>query len=116
MSPILKTRTGYKNLIRGAIVTDAADNVVNIHDNVAKELLDQMNALYGLAKTHQCLTQGTYQINIAKHAEQAAEFIHTLHAQVLEQALAHPDAAKIATLQTVLENRAKAGEAPNEQA
>lgn len=99
-------------------MTDAkSENVVDIHSNVAKELLDQMNALYALSKTHECLAQGYFQPHVGKYVEQAIEFIKNLHAQTLEEALRHPDATKIAKLNQVIEFRAlvKKDGVPSEQ-
>lgn len=80
-------------------MTDAStDNVVGLHSNVAKDLLDQVNALYALAKTHQLLSIGMFQASVFSEVEQAREFISILHSEALDKALLHPDADKIAKL------------------
>lgn len=81
-------------------MTDAntSENVVDLHSNVDKELLDQVNALYALAKTHQLLLIGNFQSSVFNDVAQAQLFIATLHGNALEKALAHPDSDKIAKL------------------
>lgn len=74
------------------------ENVVDIHSNVDKELLDLTNALYALAKTHQLLKIGLYQSSVMNDVIQAQEFVAILHGQTLDRALAHPDSDKIAKL------------------
>lgn len=77
---------------------NAQENVVDLHSNVDKELLAQVNALYALAKTHQLLLIGNFQSSVFNDVIQAKEFIAILHSQALEKALAHPDSDKIAKL------------------
>lgn len=80
-------------------MTDAEpDNVVDIHQNVAKDLLDKMRALYALAKTSQILQNGSYRLSLVDDVHQAIAFIGVMHKSLLDEALTHPDSDKIPKL------------------
>lgn len=83
----------------------ATENVVHIHSNVDKALLDKVKALHALATTHQLFNVGYFPTSVFNDVMQAKEFVATLHGQALTEALAHPDADKIAKLVEIKKQR-----------
>lgn len=75
-----------------------ADNVVDLHSNVAKDLLEKVQALYALSKTSHILQNGSYRLSLVDEVHQAINFIGVMHKGLLDEALAHPDCDKVAKL------------------
>lgn len=65
---------------------------------VAQDLLDKVQAIKALVTAHSLLGVGLFQVCNHKQVEESLNFLMALHSQVMQEALAHPDADKIQEL------------------
>ena len=65
---------------------------------ISQDLQDKLNAIEALVQTHTLLGLGTFQYRNHQALKSSLHFLESLHKQVMEEALAHPDADKVQSL------------------
>lgn len=65
---------------------------------VSQDLLDKVQAAKALVTAHSLLGVGMFQFRHQEALKQSIEFLANLHKQVLDDALSHPEADKVADL------------------
>jgi hypothetical protein len=74
---------------------------------IPKDLQDQLSAIRALAATHDLISKGSFNVSKLGQVEQSILFLQSLHAQCIEQALAHPSANEVPELVEVQSQRSK---------
>lgn len=66
---------------------------------ISQELQSKIQAIRAIATCYNLLDKGSFNHNALVAVEQSLNFLKSLHQQVLEEALAHPDSDKVEELQ-----------------
>lgn len=74
---------------------------------IPQDLQEKMNALKGTATTFNMLDKGHYPHSFAEAVRLSMEFVKSLHAQIKEDCLAHPQAHLVPELKKALDELKK---------
>lgn len=87
-------------------MSDALETVSN-NPAIDPALQDKVKALHALAQTHYILDNGTYRYQLMQNLGSCLTFLQTLHAQLLEEALAHPDSDQFEQLRDIKKQKSE---------